>query len=135
MRLRKFFCVFLTCAVLLGCFTVYASAVSSTEPEIDILGILGSGQFRTDIPGDSYFTADMDFSLEAGDTVTIRASYSPKSANVDFGLIAPDGLFYASNTENGSISVTFNIEERGYYTLAVRNNSSNTVNVSGYVSY
>ena len=73
--------------------------------------------------------------LEAGETVTINASYSPFSASVDFGLIAPDGYFYYINVKNGSINKTIRVDERGNYMLAVRNNSDDTVSVVGYVNY
>ena len=65
---------------------------------------------------------NVKFPLEAGETVTINASYSPFSASVDFGLIAPDGYFYYINVKNGSINKTIRVDERGNYMLAVRNN-------------
>lgn len=73
--------------------------------------------------------------LEENETVTINASYSPLSASVDFGLIAPDGYFYYSNVKNGSINKTIRVDERGNYMLAVRNNSSSTISVVGFVNY
>ncbi len=78
---------------------------------------------------------NVKFPLEAGETVTINASYSPFSASVDFGLIAPDGYFYYINVKNGSINKTIRVDERGNYMLAVRNNSDDTVSVVGYVNY
>ena len=78
---------------------------------------------------------NVKFPLEAGETVTINASYSPFSASVDFGLIAPDGYFYYINVKNGSINKTIRVDERGNYMLAVRNSSDDTVSVVGYVSY
>lgn len=53
-----------------------------------------SGKFSMDIPGNTAKEAESSFPLEVGERVTIKASYSPFSASVDFGLIAPDGLFY-----------------------------------------
>ena len=78
---------------------------------------------------------NVKFPLEAGETVTINASYAPFSASVDFGLIAPDGYFYYINVKNGSINKTIRVDERGNYMLAVRNNSDDTVSVVGYVNY
>ena len=88
-----------------------------------------------DIPGGELLKANSDFPLEAGETVTIKASYSPFSASVDFGLIAPDGYFYYINVTDGSFDETIEVDERGNYTLAIRNNSSKTISVSGYVNY
>ena len=67
--------------------------------------------------------------------MTIEANYSPWSASVDFGLIAPDGLFYPVRGQNGSINKTIEIVERGNYTFAILNNSSVEISVSGYVKY
>ena len=73
--------------------------------------------------------------MAAGETVTIKASYSPFSASVDFGLVAPDGKFYYFNITDGSIDKTIQVDESGNYTLQVRNNSNYEVKVSGFVNY
>ena len=93
------------------------------------------GSISTSVPGNKSAVAEDSFSLEAGETVTINCSYSPASASVDFGLIAPDGYFYYVNSMNGSINSTLAVAVRGQYTLVVRNNSSNTISVVGYVNY
>lgn len=134
MKGKKVLCVAFACMLLISGFAPRAEAVSAGLDAVEIVE-RSSGQFRMRVSANMLSLADSDFFLEAEETVSIRASYSPKSASVDFGLIAPDGLFYSSNTENGSISMTFSIGQRGYYTLAVRNNSSNEISVSGYVSY
>lgn len=78
---------------------------------------------------------DSQFPLEAGEIVTIDAIYSPKTASVDFGVIAPDGYFYYIQVKNGSINKAIEVDERGYYTLAIRNNSSHEITVKGFVYY
>ena len=93
------------------------------------------GSIDTPVSSKQIAIAEDSFSLEAGETVTINCSYSPASASVDFGLIAPDGYFYYVNSTNGSINSTLKVNARGQYTLAVRNNSSNTISVVGYVYY
>ena len=67
--------------------------------------------------------------------MTIEANYSPWSASVDFGLIAPDGLFYPVRGQNGSIYKIIEIDTHGYYTFAIRNNSNVNISVSGFVNY
>lgn len=79
--------------------------------------------------------ADSSFPLEAEQTVTLNCSYTPNSASVDFGLIAPNGYFYYLNSTTGTINQEIQVGERGQYTLAVRNNSSQKVSVLGYVYY
>lgn len=135
MRLKRFFCLLLACIVSVSCFSTNAGAVESVDLEVILDVVRASGRFNMDIPAETLLTANTSFPLEAGETVTIKAVYSPFSASVDFGLIAPDGYFYYLNVDDGSFEKTIEIDERGSYTLAVRNNSSKTINVSGYVNY
>ena len=135
MKLKKSFCLLLACIFALSCLVMDAGAVRA-ETEADTLVIeRASGRFSMDIGKQSTASADSSFPLNAGDTVTIKATYSPRSASVDFGLIAPDEAFYSTNTTNGSFSETIKVDQRGYYTLAIRNNSDSTVSVSGTVTY
>lgn len=79
--------------------------------------------------------ASTAFPMEADEIVTINCSYSPSSDLVDFGLIAPDNKFYYVTGEGGSINQSIRISERGDYYLAVRNRSSKSVEVVGFVNY
>ncbi len=109
--------------------------ISSVQYFVSSATPFAFGSISTSVPGNKSAVAEDSFSLEAGETVTINCSYSPASASVDFGLIAPDGYFYYVNSMNGSINSTLAVTVRGQYTLAVRNNSSNTISVVGYVNY
>lgn len=136
MKIRKTISVLMTCLLIAGSIGGNAAAVDQSVREEDNLVISRAfGEFRMSVKGKSTAAADSSFPLEAGDTVTVKASYSPFNADVDCGLIAPDGIFYGANSTNGSIDFSFKITERGNYTLAVYNNSSVTVSVSGFVSY
>ena len=94
-----------------------------------------SGSFSTTISANSTVTVGDALPLDAGETVAFDCTYSPASASVDFGLIAPDGYFYSINVTSGSIDKGIRVSERGYYTLAIRNNSSSAVTVTGTVQY
>ena len=48
--------------------------------------------------------ADTTFPMEAGECVTINCSYTPRWADVDFGLIAPNNRFYYLPGEEGSVN-------------------------------
>lgn len=135
MRLKKIFSVFLACMVLTSSLILYAGAAGPNEDIMALAVERASGRFSMDVPGNTFAKTNRSFSMEAGDEITITATYSPRSASVDFGVIAPDGLFYSVNRTNGSVDYTFEVDERGSYTLAIRNNSSQTVSVSGYVNY
>ena len=134
MKLKNFFCVLLTLIVLISCFGVSAAAASSPSSDAPIT-VLATGKFSMDVPGNTAVKAGCSFPMEVGEVVPIKATYSPFSASVDFGLIAPDGLFYGLNTTTGSFDKAIEVNQRGYYTLAVRNNSSETIKVSGFVNY
>lgn len=127
-KMRKLLCVVMTCAILVSCFSINAGAV---DPD----AARATGRFSMEVPGGTLTRAKSSFPLEAGETVTIKASYSPFSASVDFGLIAPDGYFYYINVSDGSFDETIEVDQRGNYTFAVRNNSTSTISVSGYVNY
>lgn len=135
MKFRKFLCTLLACVAVMGCLGICAGAAELEENVSTISIARASGRFSMDVPANTLLAADKSFSMDAGEEISINASYSPRSASVDFGLIAPDGLFYSVNGTDGTVDYTFEISERGSYTLAVRNNSSNTVSVAGFVNY
>lgn len=74
-------------------------------------------------------------SLQANDIITFNCSYSPLSASMDFGVIASNGRFHYVNVKGGSINQAIGISQSGSYTVAIRNNSSQTVRVVGFVNY
>ncbi len=133
--IKKFFSMVVVCLMTVSCLTAMASAAEGVVDGFDLTITRATGRFNAEIPGNTVFRARTDFPLEVGETVAINASYSPQSASVDFGLIAPDGLFYAVNTTDGSFDEVIEVNQRGHYTLAIRNNSNETVSVSGFVTY
>lgn len=135
MKLRKFLCMAFSCVIAVSCFSFNAKAADAEVYEVCSGVERASGRFSVDIPGNTLAVTSSDFPLEIGETVAINASYSPRSASVDFGLIAPDGLFYSFGAENGRFDETIEIDQRGIYTFAIRNNSSYKVSVSGFVNY
>ena len=134
MKFRRIVCAFLTLVVMCSCLVpaVYAEEVG-TERMFAITR--ATGEFRLDVPGNTTVKAATSFPLETGETVAINAVYTPQSASVDFGLLVPDGLFHPLNTTSGSFDETIRVNERGHYTLVIRNNAAYTISVSGYVTY
>lgn len=135
MRLRRFLCVMFSCVIAVSCFGVQAKAVGAEVCVVYSNAERASGRFSVEIPGNTLAVTSSDFPLETGESVTINAVYSPQSASVDFGLIAPDGLFYSFRAAHGNFNKTITIGQRGSYTLAIRNNSSSDISVSGFVTY
>ena len=95
---------------------------------------LTTGSVNTDISPFST-KAISQISLKSGDALTFNCSYSPSSASLDVGVIASNGKFYSVNVKGGSINQKIEISSAGSYAVAIRNNSSQTVRVVGFVDY
>lgn len=135
MKLKRIFCVVLVSVITVCCFNMNVAAAGQGNPGVETLSVYASGRFNMDVPGNSTAKSSSSLPLEVGEVVTIKATYSPFSASVDFGLIAPDGYFYSMNADDGVFDEAIEVSQRGYYYFAVRNNSSETINVSGYINY
>lgn len=139
MWLKKVVCIVLSCLFAVGTITLPANAEEETavlsETEFDLAIPLATNSFSMTVAAESLVAANSSFSLMVGETVTIKASYAPFTASVDFGLLDSDGVFHYFNVTNGSIDKTIEISTSGQYTLVVRNNSTDEVKVSGFVNY
>ena len=122
-------------AVLLE--TLESSVPGRIEPADSTGGVSAraSASLGTTVPANGVRAVREGLTLDAGETVAFDCTYSPSSASMDFGLIAPDGRFYYINVTNGSIDQAIRVSERGTYTLAIMNNSSSAVTVTGTVQY
>jgi lipoprotein len=134
MKTKRFLSLVLLSAIVVSCLVVSTEATEYQGRALTYV-VDATGSFDTDVPANTTVKAKRSFPLEVGEVVTIKATYSPFSASVDFGLIAPDNLFYGLNTKNGSFDEEIEVTQRGNYVLAVRNNSSQTIHVSGHVNY
>lgn len=132
---KRIFCMMSVGLITLSCIGAPAKAESIEDiAEVPFVE-RATGRFSLDIPANKTIGATTSFPLEAGEKVTIRATYSPESASVDFGLIAPDGLFYPVRASGGSFEHSIRVDQHGNYTLAIRNNSNVEIAVSGIVNY
>lgn len=133
MRSKRLCSILLLCALVLGCFAMPVSAANI--PDGDLIMPLASGSFRHTLSKNSTVAIDAEFYLDTGDTISYNCTYTPKSASIDFGFVAPDGLFYSLNSTTGSINKSIRVNQTGSYTLAIRNNENYAVTVSGTVKY
>lgn len=74
-------------------------------------------------------------SLETDELVTINCTYSPRSADVDFGLVSADNEFGYFSGNDGSCRETIRINKTGIYYFAIRDNTKVAVEITGYVYY
>ena len=133
MKFKRFWSILLSCILVLSCIAVPVGAVEAPTNNMPILRV--SGRINQTISANSIASMSDSFSLDVGDIVKYDCTYTPKSASVDFGVIAPDGLFYSLNSTSGSINKSISVTQRGQYTLAIRNNASYAVTVTGTVKY
>lgn len=140
-KMRRFLCMVLTGIAMIGCLCTNAGAVDGLnavlgEYELAETAIMrATGSFNTTVKANSEVMVDTKFTLAAGETVRIRASYSPEDASMDFGLLDSDGVYHYVNVTTGSIDKTIKVPESGDYWLVISNNSSNSVAVTGIVRY
>lgn len=133
MRRNKFLSVVAVCILVLNCLFISVAAVEAPDNDSPILRV--SEHISQTISAKTTAIMDEGFSLEKGDTVSYNCTYTPKSASVDFGYVAPDGLFYSLNSTSGSINKSIRVNQTGEYMLAIRNNENYAVTVSGTVKY
>lgn len=129
-------------AAVVFCLCMNAGATGPKLPPVphdgakmEITSLRATGSFNVSVKPYAKAKGDTDFPLEAGETVRIYATYSPDSASMDFGLIDPDGVFHFVGAENGIIDTTIEVPLSGNYRLGIKNNSGQTVKVSGFVKY
>lgn len=94
--MKKMLCSLLTVLLLVSCF---AGTVNAAERAM--------GKFDVTVKAGELKPAKTGFPMAAGETVTINATYSPGSADVDFGLVPEQetshagqaGAIFAPSTE------------------------------------
>ncbi len=117
--------------LLFLCFDIPVLAVETNSRT----GIMATEQFGFYVQKNSASQYKMGLNLESGETVTIKGSYSPFSASVKYGFIAPGGLFYGADAEDGALDYIFTVGKRGTYYFTVVNNSNVPVSANGYINY
>ena len=133
MKLRKWCTFLLIGTLILGGISIPTYATSAPGNEFTMPYAFGSLNHR--IYSDSILLINPKLSLNTGDKVTFDCNYVPTSASVDFGVVAPNGKFYSLNSTDGSIHRSITVNQRGQYTLLIRNNESYAITVAGEVNY
>lgn len=134
--MKRLICAVLVLTLVFGNISVcYAeeqlASVCGINAELHVARATKYFSIGVQAQGTSYVSEVL--SLDVGETVRINATYSPASASIYIGLVDTNGKFYYARATNGQIDITLSIQKRGDYRLAVVNNSTNPVSISGYV--
>ncbi len=151
MKRKKLLSCLLTCVVLMGFASAPVQAVEvSDHVRLSQLEYESVDRYETwrdqaitrvtenvnvTIGADGIVASEDRFLLDAGETVEISCTYSPAFAEVRFGLLDEDGVFYSVKATGGSIRKTISVDVRGKYSFCVKNNSSHEITVRGFVYY
>ena len=139
MQFKRAACTVMASMLMLSGLCVNAQAAEGPLPDQTVVETFqlqrAENGFDLRISGGHSAKADTGFWMGAGETITIRATYTPVQASLDVGVEGSDGTFYYTTVTGGSINKTIRVPEAGNYKLAIRNNASVTVKVSGYVNY
>ena len=136
--MKRWICAVLVITIVFCNFSVcHAEEWTDTtvKTSAELFAVRATGRFSTSIKAQGSNIAENMLPLEAGETVRINAVYSPASASIYIGLVDEDGTFYYLKATNGQVDITLEIEQRGNYRLAMVNNSTKAVSISGYVNY
>lgn len=129
-RLRA---LLLTCILILSCAVVPVGAVENSA--VNKVIMRSTGQVNHTIQANSIIALSDWISLDKDEEVRYNCTYTSKSASVDFGLIDSDDVFHYQNCTSGSISETIRITKAGQYKIAIRNNASYSITVTGNIRY
>lgn len=130
---KRIISAFLACMLLFSCSLIPTIAIET--PDNSIIMPRVSGRLNYTFAANATTFVGESFSAAKGDTIKYDCTYIPKSASVDFGFIAPDGLFYSIKCTSGSINKSIELSQTGQHTLAIRNNEDYAVTVTGTVKY
>lgn len=133
MKIIKFSGIVLIVSIIMCCISpaVMASAGNGFENA----GIFATGSIRFDVQPDSFAISRTAMSMEVGETIVIKAAYTPFSANIRIGIVDSNDRFYYVTDNDGDVDVEIEISQRDEYRLAVYNLSSTLISMSGYVNY
>lgn len=109
MKLRRTLCFVVAISIVFGCVGMVAA---EDVPKVAAVE-RATGSFKTTVKPGVIAKRTTKLPLEAGEEVTIKATYSPYSVSVDVGLIDSDGIFHFITVSDGIIDEKIAVTERG----------------------
>ncbi len=134
-RRMRCVCVLAVCVCLVGSYLPLHVNAAQKEEAVRITEMRATKDFSVTVSAGTIKTLKTMLPLASGEGVTILAYYSPADAEVDFGLIYPDGIFHYVTESDGHADIQIIVDNPGDYKFAIRNNSSETITVSGQIRY
>ena len=151
MKMKKLLCGLLSCIMLLSVANAaevgtgttclddlpYSVIEMSYVEHRDNHNAVGraTGSVNLTLAAREIVTAGSPFQMDKDQTVTIKCSYLPSTASIDFGLVDANGKFHYVSGSNGSVDKSIKITTRGQYTFTIRNNAGRSVTVEGRITY
>lgn len=134
MKIKKCLGVMLALSLAIGSLGISTTAAEPQNNEETVLAIERvSGHFSETVSAGKTKKLGSAISLQVNETVNFNASYSPRSASMDFGVVDSNNVFTYINVTNGSVDGGVTVTTSGQYTPAIRNNSSDSVYVTGII--
>lgn len=131
--MKRIWSILLACAIAFSMVILPANAAEPPESSYVISRV--SGRLNHKIPAKTTAYLTDEVSLDKGELITYNCTYTPESASMDFGLLDSSNVFHYLNCTGGSFSKSIKVDTPGQYTLAIRNNESYAVTVTGTVKY
>lgn len=130
---KRLWSALLVCALVFSCTIVSVGAAEIPTGKEVIART--TGQLNHTIPANTLVFVSDRISLDKDESIRYNCTYTSKSASVDFGYVDPDGAFCYVNCTSGSIYGSLKITKAGEYKIAIRNNASYDVTVTGNIRY
>ena len=111
MKLRRTLCFVVAISIVFGCVGMVAA---EDVPKVAAVE-RATGSFKTTVKPGVIAKRTTKLPLEAGEEVTIKATYSPYSVSVDVGLIDSDGIFHFITVSDGIIDEKIAVTERFFF--------------------
>lgn len=136
--MRKMICILLAFLMIFGnpCVTCAAQMPTmNVQYANDAYAGRATRYFSMGVKANGRSIMNQELSVDVGETIQINATYSPANAEIQIGVVDENGQFRFVRVTGGDVNITIRISEQGNYRLAVKNNSTSVVNISGYVYY
>lgn len=131
-------CKRLWTALLICAFVFSGTVIPTKAVEIPVdTGVIvrAIGQINHTIPANTLVFVSDWVSLDKDELLRYNCTYISKSASVDFGYVDSDSAFHYLNCTSGSIYGSLKITKLGEYRIAIRNNESYDITVTGNIRY